>query len=435
MKRIYLLPLFLLLALPLRAQDIPPVTGVKIVATYCRHCGLIEFEKGETHRSDCPYVNGSSSADERSYGSGRDSYEDRHESAWEARQAAKEAKKAERDAKKTAKAVEKYTRTSNHKLKDYVPNAGKTVVALKGATASASVYAKYDKKGVPTYGLKNNSGKWIRKPQYQAITIVGPAVAAYKKKGNVGLLNPNTGEPLLEGDYDHYKAFYYPDNARNTVVALGRTGSDGKDEWHLMRADENGNYVEGMVCTAAEFYEDGTGRKIAYRRADTKKVGMADEFGKEILPPIFDGLKYLEYSVDGASYYQASMLQADGNTSLVGVIDDKGRVVVPCTYDKVDAKSWGKYGIQVEKEGKVGVFDMTGQQVLPDSFDSLDLDHFWKDGRHWAFFRGWTTDSNGKRYCALFSTTGEQLTDFKDENWYSFEIEDQTNRLEEYRIY
>ena len=36
---------------------------------------------------------------------------------------------------------------------------------------------------------------------------------------------------------------------------------------------------------------------------------------------------------------------------------------------------------------------------------------------------------------ALFNTKGERITDFKDGNWYSFEIEDQTSRLEEYRIY
>lgn len=436
MKRFFLFLIAALAVLPLRAQSIPPVSGAKIVAEYCLYCGLIDYEKGESHRSDCPSVSGSSSSgSEGYYGSGRASYEERHESAWEERQAAKAAAKAEREARKAAKAWQKYARPKKVKLKDYAPMAGKTVVADRGATENTQVIAKYDRNGVPTYGLKSKSGQWVRKPQYQAITIVGPAAAAYKKNDNTGLLNPDTGEPLIQGDYNHYKAFYYPDNARNTVVALGRTDSNGKDEWHLLKADENGNYVEGMVCSAAEFFKDGTGRKIAYRRADTQKVGLADEFGREILPPVFDGLKYLEYSVDGASYYQARMLQADGKTSQCGVIDEKGRVVVPCVYEKVDAKTWGKYGIRVEKGGKVGAYDMNGYQLLPDSFDSLELDYFWKNDRQWAFYRGWVTDGDGKRYCALFNTKGERITDFKDRHWTSFDIEDQTGRLEEYRIY
>lgn len=36
---------------------------------------------------------------------------------------------------------------------------------------------------------------------------------------------------------------------------------------------------------------------------------------------------------------------------------------------------------------------------------------------------------------ALFNTKGERITDFKDRHWTSFDIEDQTGRLEEYRIY
>ena len=436
MKRIILTLVAAFATLSLAAQ-IPPVGEAKIVAEYCLHCGLINFEKGETHRSDCPYVNGGgeSSSSGSSYGSGRLSYGERHEAAWEARKAAKAARKAEREARKAERAWEKYARAKKVKLKDYQPMAGKTVVADKGATENTQVIAKYDRQGIPTYGLKTKTGQWVKKPQYQAITIVGPAVAAYKKKDKAGLLNPDTGEPLVSGDYDHYKAFFYPDNARNTVVALGRKDANGKDEWHLMKADENGDYVDALVCSAAEFYEDGTGRKIAYRRADTQKVGLADEKGGEILPPVFDGLKYLDYAVDGASYYQARMVQADGKSAL-GVIDDSGRMVVPCTYDNVDAKAWGKYGIKVEKDGKEGMYDINGNQLFPASFDKMELDHFWDGNRHRAFFRGIVTQPDGTRRSALFDTRGNQLTDFGEESAVDyFQIKDLADKLEEYRIY
>ena len=429
MKRILLLLTALLTALPLAAQyDIPPVSEAKIVAVYCIHCGLVELEKGETHRSDCPYTNGGVSESEGSYGSGRASYADRHYDAWHERQAAREARKAEREARK-------YARPKKVQLQAYIPMAGKTVVAPQGATANTQVIAKYDKKGVPRYGLKNRAtGKWIRKPQFEGITIVGPHAAAASLKGKTAIIDPDTGKPTTEYAFDQFKAFHYPDNAKNTILALAKTTPQGQRTWYMMKADGNGNYNQFMTCLDTDFYEDATGRKVIYREADNRKVGIMDEFGNEILPPIFDGLQNLEFAVNDASYYQARIVKEDGQ-SVRGVIDDQGRVVVPCRYDAVDAKSWGKYGIRVEKEGKVGVFDVEGNQLLPDAFDSLELDHFWKDDHHWAFFRGWVTDGDGKRYCALFNTEGEQLTDFSDSYQFSDELEEMTDRLEEYRIY
>lgn len=429
MKRIALTITLLLAVLSLRAQNIPPVGEAKIIAIQCGYCGLIDLEKGETHKSDCPYANaGSGEGSSSSYGGGSyETYGERHEDAWNERQAAKAARKAAKEAKKAAK----YARAKKVKLKDYQPMAGKTVVAGFGATDNTQVIAKYDRKGVPSYGLKNKAtGKWVRKPQFQGITIVAPGVAAAKLKGKVGLLDPDTGQEIQNFSYDKYQAFHYPDNARNTVVALGKTSPDGKEEWHLMKADENGVYTEGLVCSNAPyFYEDGTGRKILYRRDDTQKVGMLDEFGREILPPVFDGLKNLEFSVDNAAYYQAR------KGSAVGVIDETGRLVVPCVYDNVDAKSWGKYGIRVEKNGKKGTYDIDGNQVFPPIFDSLDLEYFYDGNKSRGYVRGWVTDGDGKRFCALYDTHGNRLTDFSDSWLSASDIRDKADQLEEYRIY
>ena len=59
MKRLLLITTVLMLCGVGLAQ-VPPVIEAKIVAEYCLHCKLIDYEKGETHRSDCPYVHGSS---------------------------------------------------------------------------------------------------------------------------------------------------------------------------------------------------------------------------------------------------------------------------------------------------------------------------------------------------------------------------------------
>ena len=60
MKRIPILLAAGLVALSAAAQSVPPVSQAKVVATYCTYCGFIDFEKGETHKSDCPSLGGSS---------------------------------------------------------------------------------------------------------------------------------------------------------------------------------------------------------------------------------------------------------------------------------------------------------------------------------------------------------------------------------------
>ena len=73
MKRLLLITTVLMLCgVRLQAQ-VPPVPEAKIVAEYCLHCKLIDYEKGETHRSDCPYVHGDSGNSSSSSSSSRSS--------------------------------------------------------------------------------------------------------------------------------------------------------------------------------------------------------------------------------------------------------------------------------------------------------------------------------------------------------------------------
>ena len=360
-------------------------------------------------------------------------YADTRAEMWAARQAAQERIKQQRAAK------QKYSRTSYHKLKDYKPidpNAGKTLPAGLGATGNLSVYAKYDRKGNPTYGIYNTAKKkWQRKPEYSALTIVGPNAAAATLKGKVGMIDPNTGEVRTDFTFDKYKGFHYPESAENTVIALGQTTPEGKEIWYIMQSDADGNYVQtGPVCSAISCTEDGTGRKMIYRTEDGRKVGMLNEKGEEVLPPAFDGLQYLKFTADDASCYQSRMIDEKGNNRF-GVVDEYGRSLIPCVYDKIETPNDGKYGIKVEQNGKKGWYDIGGNEILPAGFDSLDMEHFWDGQRHRAYFRGTTTGSDGKQYTALFDTAGNLLTDFTT-GWISSDaIKDKAAQLEEYRIY
>lgn len=358
-----------------------------------------------------------------------DDYADKRAERWAERKAARDALKDEL----------RYSRTSHHKLKDYKPidpKANKTLPTGLGATGNLAVYAKYDKNANPTYGIWNTEkSKWQYKPQYSALSIVGPHAAAATLKGKVGIIDPATGKVTTDFTFDKYKGFHYPESALNTFIALGKTSPEGKESWYLMMADADGNYVQsGPELSAISCYEDGTGNKALYRTAESKKVGMLNEKGKELLPPVFDGLMYLKFTADDASCYQARLTDGSGHDRF-GVIDEYGRSIVPCTYDKVEPMNDGKYGIRVQQNGKMGWYGTDGTEIFPAGFDDLQLDHFYDGSKHRAYFRGVFIDERGEQYSALFDTAGRRLTDFAPGLQSDASIRDLAGQLEEYRIY
>ena len=358
-----------------------------------------------------------------------DAYGDTRADAWAARKAAQEALKSKK----------KYSRSSNYKLKDYKPvdpKARKTLPAGLGATGDLAVYAKYDKNANPTYGIWNTArNKWQYKPQFSALNIVGPHAAAATLKGKVGIIDPATGKVTTDFDFDKFKGFHYPESALNTFIALGKTSPEGKESWYLMKADADGNYVQsGPVLAHITCYEDGTGNKALYRTAESRKVGMLNEKGEELLPPVFDGLQYLKFTADDASCYQARMIDVTGQNRY-GVIDEYGKSIVPCVYDKVEPVLDGKYGIRVQQNGKMGWYGTDGREIMPAGFDDLQMDHFWDGNKHRAYIRGVYIDEHGEQYSALFDTSGARLTDYAPGLQSADAIRGMASSLEEYRIY
>ena len=330
----------------------------------------------------------------------------------------------------------KYTRTSNYKLKDVKPvNAGKTLPVECGKAGGYSVYAKYDKKGNPKYGIKDSAGKkWVYKPVSEGINIVGLHGATVTKDGKTGIIDPVTGKMVEQMEYDKYRAFCYPDSPSNMIIGLGKTASDGRETtWLLYRPDADGNYVtDGKEYADVKFFEDGTGQKIMYMEKGGH-VGLMNGKGESVLPPVFDGLANLNYTVDNVAYYQAKV-RSESGYELKGVVDETGRSIIPCAFDEVDAKSFGSYGIKVESEGKQGVYDVEGYPILPPGFDKVELDHFYDGQKHRAFYRGYTTDPDGNRISILTDTHGNPLTEFVAGIASPQLIKDQAEWLEEYRI-
>ena len=424
MKRIFTILILASAAIPAQAQSaigqLERMTGTSIS----------RYHNNESYRSSASSGwDSAGAAMGHALAASVDAYGDVRADAWAARKAAQEALKSKN----------KYSRTSHYKLKDYKPvdpKAKKTLPAGAGATGNLAVYAKYDKNANPTYGIWNTQkSKWQYKPQYSALSIVGPHAAAATLKGKVGIIDPETGKVTTDFTFDKYRGFHYPESALNTFIALGNTSPEGKESWHIFMADANGNYTQtGPELSAISCIEDGTGRKALYRIAESQKVGMLNELGEELLPPVFDGLKYLEFSADDASCYQSRMIDQTG-TSRYGVIDEYGKNIVPCIYDKVEPIQNGKYGIRVQQVGKMGWYGTDGQEILPACFDNLFLDHFYDGNKQRAYLRGSYIDEQGEKYTALFDTAGRRLTDYSTGLVLDDAIRDRAAELEEYRIY
>ena len=173
---------------------------------------------------------------------------------------------------------------------------------------------------------------------------------------------------------------------------------------------------------------------LRHREAQAHALHPAPELGKEVLPPVFDGLKYLEFTADDASCYQSRMVDAKGN-SKYGIVDENGRILVPSIYDKVSAPEHGKYGIEVVQGSKIGWYGTDGQEIFPAAYDTLQMEHFWDGNKHRAYFHGSFIDENGTAWHALYDTQGNRLTELTNSRPSEDSIRDLAPRLEEYRIY
>jgi hypothetical protein len=109
-----------------------------------------------------------------------------------------------------------------------------------------------------------------------------------------------------------------------------------------------------MTRDVFDFHED----RAAVIKND--KWGFIDKTGKEVIPPVFDGI----------SYFQEGFAPVKVRDKW-GFINKTGRVVVPPTYDFI-SDNFQDDLIQVGLNGKKGFVDKTGKEAIPPKFDHAD---------------------------------------------------------------
>lgn len=372
------LALFLLPWSAMKAgAQVPPPSDPKVVATYCYHCGWIDVEKGETHRSDCPYVHGSSNSSSSSSGGSF----------------------ANSPAGMIANTV---TSALGQTLASWISGESKpdfsgiledrpsNLVNSNPGKSNGSNNVVYDERSGRVGIWDNNKRRWLLKPYYYEDLIINDlrairAKKTVKKEDKWGLINADnwTIVPFEYGSSQGFQSdnapivFYY-DNERKGPCRVCIPDPSAKYGFRLLEDEfedanltwktkmyvsvkkdgkwgvigRNGAYIaepawEGVVPCGV----DDTGADVMITRIETGWGLQAGE--RVILPHQFKAISYRNNNVIATL--------PDGK---VGVANMQGRFFMDPVYDKIERFSTSlvkdQQYFKVTKDGKVGLYTADG---------------------------------------------------------------------------
>ena len=278
----------------------------------------------------------------------------------------------------------------------------------------ASVYTTINKKSTTAYGstsTENRYGLIDEKTQKIVLPIKYKSAYTSYEDGlyivqdtleKYGLFSVKTKEFLLEPSYSKMetftegvcivqKKFFVNGLSQYTYGAIDKTGKLivpdtfvylGVCRNGLMCFKQNGKYgylnkqakiaIPAMYARA-EYFSDGL---ALAQLTDTSKIGYINTENKFVIEPkyVFAESFYQGYAAIYTSKKFYSMKNGNVNSDKVGIIDNKGKVVIPIIYETVSLKKPG--GIFVVSIGeKNGLIDSTGTIVLP--IENKKIDDFY----------------------------------------------------------
>ena len=256
-------------------------------------------------------------------------------------------------------------------------NKGDIVVEPRYTNLEFLSNTNYLKAGIGnSYGVIDVSGKVIVPIEYDYVGKMQEDVIVVRKGNKYGCFN-KTGEMIVPLDYEEIREY---------VGGMARIRYRGKFGF----IDTKGEILVAPFSDEVEnFAEDFTLVTIK------NKVGFVNLQGDWLVPPMYDdggsfsgGYAYLSMAgkygyIDktGETVIQMNYTGA-GNFDPVlklapvksnrgwGVIDMKGKVIVPTVHTKVELCSDGY--IYVEKDGKCGIYSQTGAEVFPIKCEAIE---------------------------------------------------------------
>ena len=197
-------------------------------------------------------------------------------------------------------------------------------------------------------GVIDKKGSWQITPKYDFVDIGnknGPAIACVDYEGSVTVFSKDTFEKAYSFDQDLMGA--YVSVSGDSIIAYF--------DDRVAEFDFSGNEI-ASVSSQGYLFPAQSGYTIGY---DDENAFLTDSFGKRVL----DGYRELtELTDDGENVYFTFVkgeVTVDGYR--VGVVDQTGREILPCSYTSVIVPEEGY--LQAENENGMYLFTLTGEPV------------------------------------------------------------------------
>jgi hypothetical protein len=213
--------------------------------------------------------------------------------------------------------------------------------------AFAQTYLESSKGSNGKFGFINNEGEWAIQPKYDEVSEFneGQPFAFAKLKGKWGLID-TLDNAVLPFEFSRliYEVFYFDSDNYVGVV---------KNKKYGVVNQTTGKFFLECVYDAPFEFTDGIipalgNLSVVYRNG---KSGLINEKGREIVPCVYDNVKN-----PFKDLYLDIYATAQQNNK-IGVIDTLGQLVVPCVYDEIKSNE-DLESLDVIRKKKHGVFSL-----------------------------------------------------------------------------
>ena len=243
------------------------------------------------------------------------------------------------------------------------------------------------------YGIANNNGKLVLPCEYEYFNtdFYNYRLAINKKRVQ------NT--PSRFG----YQYGYINTSGNIVIPLIYGSATDFSDGWAAVQDDNGIRYIDvngNVVLRLSRDYDDAESfydglAKVAREVGDDYKYGYINKSGKEVIPCKFDD----------AENFHNGLAPVANNKDKLGFIDKTGRLVVNYKYDEVDFdEELGKFRIVLNE--KEGLLDNSGKELIPCTYEKYDI-QLLSDGFFWV-------SKNGKE--GLIDQNGKLIVPFQYDN-------------------
>lgn len=214
--------------------------------------------------------------------------------------------------------------------------------------------------------LLDSKGKVIIPDKYEKISYVSEGMIPVVKNDKYGFVDQSTGKLVIPCKYDE---IYHGD----VGFVNGLCGVKLGDKWGFINNSGDVVIPFDEFNTGAPF-EDGI---------STRKRGNGMRFQMSLINIYGNVTNWLNYEISG--FHNGYSEIRDINTGLCGMIDTKGKFIIPCEYDMILTEFANNGLIKItsirSESYKSGFFDTKKKElIIPCIYECCSIDSNFKDG-------------------------------------------------------